>query len=74
VTKVKLVEVTELVATDIPSIVTDVLAGSKLVPDTVTVVPPAAAPEVGEMELMVGRADAKVTDESPAAISSALNT
>jgi hypothetical protein len=44
--------------TETPSIVTVVDAGSKSVPDTVTVVPPAAVPDVGSIELTVGTAAA----------------
>jgi hypothetical protein len=54
VTKVKPVVVTLEGVTETPSIVTVVDAGSKSVPDTVTVVPPAAVPDVGSIELTVG--------------------
>jgi hypothetical protein len=58
VTKVRLVVVTLEGVTETPSIVTVVDAGSKSVPDTVTVVPPAAVPDVGSIELTVGTAAA----------------
>lgn len=72
VTKLKLVELTLVGMTETPSIVTVVEAGSKSVPETVTVVPPAAVPDVGEIEVTVGTAEACDADTSPKEIRVAL--
>lgn len=74
VVNVRLVVVTLEGVTDTPSMVSEVLAGSKSVPETVTVVPPAAVPEVGEIEVMEGKADAKETETSPKDIKAALSS
>ena len=67
VTKVILVVVTLEGVTSTPSILTVVAVpvGSKFVPDTVTVVPPAAVPEVGEIELIEGGTDACEIETNP---------
>jgi hypothetical protein len=50
-----------------PSILTVVAVpvGSKFVPEIVTVVPPAAVPEVGEIELIEGGTDACEIETNP---------
>lgn len=71
VTNVRLVAVTLVGVTSTPSILTVVAVpvGSKFDPDTVTVVPPAAVPEVGEIELIDGAAEANEMELSPLEIS-----
>jgi hypothetical protein len=67
VTKVILVVVTLVGVTCTPSILTVVAVpvGSKFAPDSVTVVPPAAVPEVGEIELIEGATDACEIETNP---------
>jgi hypothetical protein len=67
VTNVRLVDVMFEGVTSTPSILTVVAVpvGSKFDPDTVTVVPPAAVPEVGEIEVIEGGTDACEIETNP---------